>query len=418
MLTTGSKLASMSNFTRQTRMLDLLKIIYDKGQISRTDLMDQTGNSAFIISGMCDELLELRLIQEVGPGNSTGGRPPTLLSIEPDCGRIVGVHIGAFNARIAVTDLAGTLLAFNKVPSHAGQGPERALSHLLHEVEVILAQSCISPKEVRGIGVGISGVLDHATGTTLFWPKIPQWVDVPVKQAFSERFPTIIEVEDTPRTMALAERRFGSGRDVSEYVYISVGAGTGAALFLGNELYTGSRGFAGEFGHVTVDERGPLCSCGNRGCLEVSVSASALINRAQGAVSQRLSPALWRLTGGEEARISLELIGAAADEGDRFARSLLHEAGSLLGIGMVGIVNLLNPTLITLGGGLALAAGKFLLPAVEVVLSERALQPQALGVKVELSKLGEADWARGAGLLVTRRALETLFLSSLSLEKV
>jgi len=405
----------MANLSRSNvRLLGLLKVIYDAGQISRTDLVEQTGHSPFLVSKMCDELLESRFILETGPGNSTGGRPPTLLSIDPKSGKVVGLHIGTFNARIAITDLAGTLLAFRKVRSHVETGPDEALRQLNAEVDATLRQAGVAQDQVLGIGVGISGVLDRSTGTTLFWPKVPQWVNVPVKQSFTERFETVVEIEDTPRTMALAERRFGIGKQAPEYVYVSVGAGTGAAFFLRGQMYTGGGGFAGEFGHVTVDETGPLCSCGNRGCLEVMVSASALIKRAQTAVAQSLSPNLWRLSGGNLDNISLELIGQAAVQGDRFARSLLHEAGSFLGIGLVVIVNLLNPTLISIGGALALAAGQFLLPAVEQVIRNRALEPQAAEVKVELSELGEADWARGAALLVTGKALEASFLKSRS----
>ena len=405
----------MANLSRpDIRLLGLLKVIYDAGQVSKTDLVEQTGYSQFQISKMCDELLESRFIQETGYGNSTGGRPPTLLSIDPTSGKVVGLHIGTFNARIVITDLAGAMLAFRKVRSHVETGPEAALRQLTSEVDATLSEAGVARDQVRGIGVGISGVLDRSTGTTLFWPKVPQWVNVPVKQSFSDGFKTLVEVEDTPRTMALAERRFGTAKQASEYVYVSVGAGTGAALFLRDQIYMGASGFAGEFGHVSVDERGPLCSCGNRGCLEVTVSASALIGRAQSAVTQRLSTILWRLSGGEVNSISLEMIGQAAGEGDRFACSLLHEAGSFLGIGLVGIVNLLNPTLITLGGGLALTAGQFLLPAVEQVIRSRALEPQAAEVRVELSKLGEADWARGAALLVTSKALEASFLNSRS----
>ena len=404
----------MANLSRpHARLLGLLQVIYDKGQISRTDLVEQTGLSPFLISKMCDELLVARFIRETGPGNSTGGRPPTLLSVDPNFGRVVGLHIGAFNARIVVTDLAGTLLAFRKVPSHVERGPEAALQQLRLEVDATLQQAAVARDQIRGIGVGISGVLDHATGTVLIWPKVPQWVNVPVKQVFFERFQTVIEVEDTPRVMALAERRFGTGKQASEYVYVAVGAGIGAALFLREQLYTGGGGFAGELGHITVDQHGPLCSCGNRGCLEVMVSAAVLIKRAQNAVGQSLSTTLWRLSGGDIEKISLEMIGEAAMQGDRFARSLLHEAGSFIGIGLVGVVNLLNPTLITIGGGLALAAGQFLLPAVEQLIRDRALEPQAAAVTVELSKLSEADWARGAALLVTSKALEASFMNGI-----
>ncbi len=408
----------MANLLRpHVRLLSLLEVIYEKGQISRTELVEQTGNSPFLVSKMCDELLEAGLIQETGPGNSTGGRPPTLLSINPNFGRVVGLHIGAFNTRIAITDLAGTLLAFRKVPSQVERGPEAALQQFTSEIDATLRQASVAQEQVCGIGIGISGVLDRATGTVLIWPKIPQWVNVPVKQVFAERFETVIEVEDTSRTMAMAERRFGTGKQASEHVYVSVGVGIGAALFFREQIYTGGGGFAGELGHITVDEHGPLCSCGNRGCLEVMVSAAVLIKRAQNAVSQSLSTTLWRLSGGDLGKISLEMVGEAAMQGDRFARSLLYEAGTFLGIGLVGVINLLNPTLITIGGGLALAAGQFLLPAVEQVIRDRALEPQAAAVTVELSKLGEADWARGAALLVTSKALKASFLNAISRSK-
>lgn len=404
----------MRNLSRsEGRLLTLLRVIYDANRISKNDLVELTGYSPFQVTRMCDELLEMRFIEETGYGNSTGGRPPTLLSIDPSSGKVVGLHIGTFNARIVVTDLAGTLLSFRKVRSWVETGPDASLRQLTAEVDATLAQAGVTRDQICGIGIGISGVLDHATGTTLFWPKVPQWVNVPVKEHFARHFETLVEVDDTPRTMALAERRFGNTGGASEYVYVAIGAGTGAALFLRDQLYTGASGFAGEFGHVSVDERGPLCSCGNRGCLEVTVAASTLIGRARSAITQSLSTVLWRLSGGVADNVSLELIGQAAEEGDRFACGMLHEAGSYLGIGLVGIVNLLNPTLITLGGGLALSAGKFLIPAAEQVIRSRALVPQAAEVRIELSQLSEADWARGAALLVTRNALESSFLNRL-----
>jgi N-acetylglucosamine repressor len=391
-----------------------MNVVYKERELSRTDLVDRTKYSAFLVSKMCDELLAAGLIRETGLGNSTGGRPPTLLSINPEIGRVVGVHIGTFNTRIVVTDLAGGALAFRKVASHVEVGPEIALAGLISEVEATLAEAGVELDQVRGIGIGISGVLERSTGTTLFWPKVPQWTNVPVKRRFAQRFRTAIEVEDTPRTMALAERRFGQGSQASEFVYISLGAGTGAALFLHDQLYTGADGFAGEFGHLMLDAQGPLCSCGNRGCLEATLSASALIRRAEAAVSQRLSTILWRLTGGDPAKTSVELIGQAAQEGDRFSRSLLREAGAFLGLGLVGIINLLNPSLIVIGGSLAIASGRFLLAPVEEAIRDRALVNQAAEVRVQLSELGEVDWARGAALLVINQALEISVLDRLA----
>lgn len=392
-----------------SRLLQLVKLIYNQGRLSRTDLVEQTGYSPFLVTKMCDELLAAGFIHETGPGNSTGGRPPTLLSINAELGRLVGLHIGTLYARITVTDLLGEVLLYRRIPSPAQTDPVSSLEHLVATVDACLEEAGVERNKLRGIGLGISGVLDRSTGTTLFWPKVPQWVNVPVKQIFQSHFQTAVEVEDTPRTMALAERRFGTAGQVSNFVYVSIGAGTGAALFLGGRMYTGTGGFAGEFGHITVDEQGPLCSCGNKGCLEATIAASALLRRAQNAVTQGLSTALWQLCGGEVSRVSVEMIAQAARQGDRFSQSLLKEAGSFLGLGIVSIVNLLNPSLITIGGGLALAAGEFLLPAARQVVQERAFERQATEARIELSQLTEAHWARGAALLVTDRALELCF---------
>jgi predicted NBD/HSP70 family sugar kinase len=402
----------------KSRLLRLLRLIYDQEQVSRSELTRQTGYSTFLLSRMCDELLRAGLVCETGPGNSTGGRPPTLLSINPELGRLVGVHVGTVNVRVAVTDMSGELLAYRKAESRAAEGPETALPHLMSLVEGSLGEAGVGTGKLRGIGIGISGVLDRETGTTRFWPKLPQWVDVPVKQAFAERFGTLVEVEDSPRTMALAERRYGGGSRVDDLIYVAVGAGTGAALFLHGELYTGAGGFAGEFGHITVEENGPLCSCGNRGCVEALVSASALIRQARASVTQGLAVQLWQLCQGDPARISVELIVQAAAASDRFCLNLLRQAGAYLGIGVAGLVNLFNPQRIIIGGGLALAAGSYLLPAVEEVVRHRALAQPAAQVSILLSRLDETDWARGAALLLTRRALEQAFEESRRLVEV
>ena len=392
-----------------SRLLRILKLIHDQGRVSRTELVEQTGYSAFLVSRMADELLNRGFVSETASGNSTGGRPPMLLSVNPDLGRLIGVHIGTVNVRVAVTDITGSVLAFKKAPSRVDSGPDAAIPHIIALVEETMRRAQVPEGTLRGMGVGISGVLDRRTGTTLFWPKVPQWVNVPVRQRFADHFGTLVEVEDSPRTMALAERKFGVGGRADHFVYVMVGAGTGSALFLNGQLYAGAGGFAGEFGHVAVDEGGALCSCGNRGCIEALVSASALIRQARSAVSQGLAIQLWQLCGGDPNRLSMELLAEAAEQGDHFCVNLLSDAGTYLGMGLLGLVNLLNPSLIVVGGGVATAAGQWLLPAAERVVRQRALAGPASQVEIARSTLEEEDWARGAALLVTGQALDSAF---------
>ena len=402
---------------RNSLPLRVLKLIHERSRVSRSEIAEATGHSAFLTSKLCDQLLQGGFISEIGSGDSTGGRRPTLLSVSPGLGRVVGVHLGTVNARVAMLDLAGNLLAFHKAPSRVEQGPEVALPHLVSLIDHTIRQANVQRSELLGIGIGISGISDKASGITMLWPKVPTWVNVPVRAYLSDHFPILLEFDDTPRTIALAERRWGCAQESQNLVYLMLGAGIGAALFLNGRMYTGKDRLAGELGHITVEENGPLCSCGNRGCLESVMSATALIAQAQEAVAKGLSGQLWQLCRGDAKLISLELIAEAAAANDRFAFRLLNEAGNHIGKAIVTLLHLLNPEQIVIGGGMALSAGQLMLPAIHRVVQERALPRIANSVQIQLSDLAEVDWARGAALLVVERALGRLYHSTVETKK-
>ena len=402
---------------RNSLPLRVLRHIHEKSRISRSEIAAATGHSPFLTSKLCDQLLQSGFVSEIGSGDSTGGRRPTLLSVSPGLGRVVGVHLGTVNARVATLDLAGNLLAFYKAPSRVEQGPEIALPHLVSLIDHTIQQANVQRSELLGIGIGISGMFDKASGKTVFWPKVPTWVDVPVRGYLGNHFPILLEFDDTPRTIAMAERRWGCAQDSQNLVYLMLGAGIGAALFLNGRMYTGRDRLAGELGHITVEENGPLCSCGNRGCLESLMSATALIAQAQDAVTRGMSGQLWQLCRGDSKRISLELIVEAASANDRFALRLLNEAGSHIGKAIVTLLHLLNPEQIVIGGGMALSAGQLMLPAIHRVVQERALPRVASSLRMQLSELAEVDWARGAALLVIERALGRLYHNTVEAKK-
>lgn len=388
--------------------LRLLNLIYERDQASRSQLAKATGYSNFLISKITEELLHDRLICERGSGASSGGRRPTLFSINPAIGYFAGVHLGTINLRAVVTDFSGQALAWRTDRSGVQHGPEKAMEHLSRVLKDLLKEAGVPQRKLLGIGLGIAGVLDHEHGITLSWPKVPSWVNVHVRRMVEENFNTLIEVEDVSRTMALAERRFGKARNASEFIYVLSGAGTGAAFFWGGKLYTGKGGFAGEFGHTTIDEHGPLCSCGNRGCLEALVSASTIIHQAEEALSAGLSAQLYETVEKQRGELSLAAIAQAARAGDRFCLGLLSRVGAHIGTGVTSLINLLNPELIIFGGGLIAAAGNLLLPHIERTVMERAMPNLARQATLELSDLTEIDWARGATLLVANRALQNL----------
>jgi N-acetylglucosamine repressor len=392
-------------------LLRLLYLIHDEGRTSRSQLAKRTGYSNFLVSKLTERLLKNKLICEVGSGASSGGRRPSLLSINPKIGYLVGVHLGTINLRAVVTDLCGNVVAWRTDRSRVEQGPEKALQHLGIVVSGLLKEAHIHHRQLLGFGMGIGAVSDWQSGVALSWPKVPSWINVPVRRMMEEKFHTVVEMDDVSRTAALAEKRFGKARDASEFIHVLLGAGTGAALFLGGKLYGGKGGFAGEFGHTTIEEHGPLCSCGNRGCLEALVSGSAIIRQAREALAAGLSPQLYQIIQTNGGELGLESIAQAAETNDRFCLGLLSEIAAHIATGITNLINLLNPELVVFGGGLIKAAGKWLLPPIQRVVLERAMPNAARQVTLELSELKDVDWARGATLLVAKQAIHGALLA-------
>jgi N-acetylglucosamine repressor len=392
--------------------LKVLQLIRSSGAIARSEVAVKTGDSPFLTSKICDELLEAGFISEAGFGDSTGGRRPTLLSLRPDLGRLIGIHLGTVNARIALTDFKGNLIGYLKDKSHASEGPEAAMAHLFELVDSLMAGHKVRHADLNGIGVGISAVLERTTGTTLYWPKLSRWDNVPIRKILEDRYRVEVALEDTSRTSALAEYWLGGCSTAKHFIFIGIGAGIGAALFLNGALYEGVGGFAGEFGHVSVAPNAALCSCGNRGCLETVASASALLRKARQGLSLGLSDILMRIAQGKDQSITLEMLAQAADEGDRFTARLLSELGGYIGQGIVTLVNLLNPELIVLGGGVASAVGGLILPEIQRVVRDNAMIQSVKQVQFRLSNLQEKDWALGAMMLVAEKALANSFMKA------
>ena len=256
------------------------------------------------------------------------------------------------------------------------------------------------------------GVIDIKRGVVLSLPRAGQmleWKNVPLRSMFEERFGLPCSLEDTVRTRAIAEKHFGLGANLSDFIYIDVGMGIGATLFIDGDIYRGPGGNAGEFGHMTVDERGPLCSCGNNGCVEALASCAAIIQtvreRSKGASIQKC--ATWRKEIPEN--ISIEIIAQAAMENDSLAFRVLHEAVSHIAVALADVVNLLNPKVIIFGGALFQSAPQLLLEELKRPLKQRALEKSANEVELKVSTLGREAGALGAARLISETALDRLY---------
>jgi predicted NBD/HSP70 family sugar kinase len=213
--------------------------------------------------------------------------------------------------------------------------------------------------------------------------------------------------------MAVAEQAFGQGRGLSNFVHVMVGTGIGSAIFVGGDLYIGSSGLAGELGHTTIDEDGPLCSCGNRGCLEVYSSGWAIIKRVRSALADGVASTLSRAVSEHPEELSVEMIVEAGKSGDRLSQTVLSEAGTHLGTALAGLVNLLNPEKIILGGAVPRVAGELILDPLLYFLRGRAFQRSVSSTEVVISQLDDNASVLGAVVMLAKELLGKLGLAKL-----
>ncbi len=385
-------------------LLSILQLIYSQGLSSQAGLAEKTGLAPSYISNVVSELRHRGLVEEAGRSPSRAGRRRVLLRVNPRLGHLIGIRAGRANTRIVVTDLAANIIRLKMIPTEIHRGERHVFDLIDRELRAILEHDRL----VKGIGLALSGVIDREQGAVLFWPKVPGWSGVPVKKILQDKYSLPVVVEDTVRTMALAEQRFGVAGQFQNFVYVLVSMGVGAAIYIKGQLYLGADNLAGELGHTTIDERGELCSCGNRGCLEVYASGWAIINRAQAGLSQGVHSGLATPMGRHPERLSIEAIVAAAKARDQFAHTLLWEAGLHLGTGIASVVNLLNPEAIVLGGEVARAARSFLLRPLFHSLKTRTFHRSAQNLKVMVSRLGGEAGAAGAAVLVAQQLLPEL----------
>jgi glucokinase-like ROK family protein len=390
----------------------ILRLIHENNRISRIELAKRTGSSAASITAIAHRLINKRLIVESGQASTHFGRKPVLLSVRNDAAYVMGVDLGSFFVRVVVADINGNLVYKVQTETELSQGREWVLSKTFKLIEKAMKDSRIARSSIKGIGIGHSGVIDIQRGIVLSLPRAGQmleWKNVPLRSMLEERFGLPCSLEDTVRTRAIAEKHFGLGANLSDFIYIDVGMGIGATIFIDGDIYRGPGGNAGEFGHMTVDERGPLCSCGNNGCVEALASCAAIIQTVRGAIERGVNTKVRDLAQGNPQNISIEIIAQAAMENDSLAFRVLHEAVSHIAVALADVVNLLNPKVIIFGGALFQSAPQLLLEELKRPLKQRALEKSANEVELKVSTLGREAGALGAARLISETVLDRLY---------
>ena len=253
----------------------------------------------------------------------------------------------------------------------------------------------MTTSQVAAVGVGAPGPLDIAAGVVIAPPNLPGWERVPLRQMLRDALSIPTYLDNDANAAALGEHRFGAGRGTRHMIYVTVSTGIGGGLILDGRLYHGASGVGGEVGHISVLPHGPLCGCGNRGCLEALASGTAIAREARERVNRGVPTLIAELAGGDPQQITARLVAEAAQRGDPEAQTILHTAMDYLGIGMASLVNLFNPQMIVIGGGLS-KLGETLFEPVRRAIRRHAFQAAAQDVQVVPARLGDQVGVLGA----------------------
>lgn len=367
----------------------ILALIGDEGRIARVEIARRLSLSATTVTQVTRHLVDEGVIREVDQAPSSGGRPPILLGLVGEAAQAVGAKIAADHLAFVRSTLGGDVVEQWTEPFDAASGIDSLPERLAAAVD----RSRPAEGRLLGLGLGVPGIVD-AQG--IVDAPVLGWRRLPLGPTLRKRLGIPVLADNDVNTLAVAERLYGRGRGVENFLTVTIGRGVGLGIVIGGDVYRGARGGAGEFGHVTLQPGGPTCLCGNRGCLEALVGDPALVRDARAA---GLLPA--GLEGGDAVARLREL----ADAGDPQARRLYAAAGSTLGRAVAGLVNTLSPELVLVSGE-GVQAWSHIEAAFGEALSSETFPPLR-DVPVEMDPWDDAKWARGAAALVLRATFAT-----------
>jgi glucokinase len=297
--------------------------------------------------------------------------------------RFIAVDLGGTQIRAARYTSDGVQEARVAMPTEAEDG----LSPVLRRIQAAIRQVWPLDGTIAGIGIGAPGPVDYKHGILRFAPNLPGWKNVPLRETLLDKFNVPVFVGNDADVAALGEHRFGAGRGVSDIIYMTISTGIGGGMIFNNRLFTGGNGLGGEIGHMVMDLTGPLCGCGNNGCLEVMASGTAIARDAREHLLAGEPSSLVQMVNGDFSQVTAKMVSEAGHQGDALAISVFERAGMYLGAGIVSMMYVLNPSLFVLGGSVTLA-GDLLFGPLHKTLQARAPAVYQQQTRIEKALLG------------------------------
>ena len=310
---------------------------------------------------------------------------------------VIGIDLGGSKILSAVVDSRGKIVASDYRPTQAEKGVNAVINNILKSARTAAEKSQIPFVQIAAIGLGAPGISNPETGIICRSPNLPDWHHVPLRDIVANALKKKAFLINDANAAALGEMEYGAAKGCRNFIYVTISTGIGGGIIINGKLYTGATGMAGEVGHMVVEPNGIPCNCGGAGCWELYASGSAIARRAREKIQQGRRTQLLKLAGGDLEKIDALLIRNAAGQGDALARKLVAETARYLGIGFGSLINIFNPELIVIGGGLAKMGDTLLEPAIREA-GRRSYQDVFKAVKFALAELGDNSGVLGASV--------------------
>ncbi len=318
----------------------------------------------------------------------------------------LGVDLGGSKILTAAVNSAGAVLSRDYRLTPADKGPEAVIQEILKSADHAAKQAGIAIKDLTAIGVGVAGLSNPATGVVFTSPHLPGWHEVPLRDIIERESGKKTFLINDANAAALGELYFGAGRGARNFIYVTISTGIGGGIIINGELYCGVIGTAGEIGHMTINDKGPRCNCGNTGCWESLASGSALAREAKHRIQKGAKTSILDYAHGDLEKVTAQVVQVAAEHGDTLARELITRTGYYIGVGLASLINIFNPELIIIGGGLSNMGDMLLAPAFKVA-GDRAYKEPYRAVRFALAELAGDSGVVGAAAFALKEMKKT-----------
>jgi len=382
----------------------IMNVIRRQGLISRADIAKLTGLTPPTVTNISSKLLEWGLILEDGIGESSGGRRPLLLKVNSKIAQIIIIHIRSEKMMGYLVD-PEFRIQYKDNKNIKGLKKEEVLDLMLNMI-ADCQQAATAP--VPAVGVVVRGPVRIREGISVFAPNIG-WKNVPLKAMIEEKIGLAAFVENDAKALINGEYYYGSVKDADSMILLKVSHGIGSGIMFNGRIYRGINGSAGEVGHTTIDISGPVCSCGNYGCMEALASENALVDMVVKAIKEGQTSMVYELVNGELSRVVPKIIYQAADAGDELSIRMLGHVARYLGIGIANLVNILNPKIVVIGGGIV-KARQYIEDIVRQTVLDRSFESCSSALEIRFSTFATENTMKGAADMVFAEITQSVWL--------